>query len=160
MEERELIRTFIEKPAHSVDLYFTIKDGDILKQYKVDCSNELKKEIIDGYLTELKKHFNQDSPYKIYSVYDDNERSGAILYEDSIKTNLIAQQVFKFKKTDVEIYNKDVGDYNSIFGFLIILSDGDFEVGLFKKSLPFQALKRNKYFALIPGANDRFNIIV
>ncbi|MBL0329098.1 MAG: DUF4868 domain-containing protein [Bacteroidetes bacterium] len=159
MEERELVRTFIEKDGHSMDFYFIYKDGNKITQYKVDCSTELRTEIIDGYLNELKRHFSIDSSYKLYSVYDDNERAGAVIYHDDIDTNVVAQNIFLFNKGSVEAYKKEGGDFSAIYGYLINLSDGEFEISLFKKSMPTQALKKSRFYNLVAGTDDKFNII-
>lgn len=156
----QLLENFKLESNLSVELYFVFKNADNVYQlYSTKPDETLKKELIDSYAEELTKFGNPHSAYELHSIYNDNEMHWNYLYYDNLGTTKISSEIFTLgEDIDITPYSTEIGDYGSIFGFVIDLYNGitNQTVRVFKKALPTQAMKRSKVFGISFNDDGRF----
>ena len=114
--------------------------------------------MIKSYTDELNKFSNEHTPYELHSIYNDSENQWNYLYFDVLNTTKISNEVFN-ADTNLSIpYTTEVGDYGSIFGFIIDIYNGitNETVRIFKKALPTQAMRTSRVFGISFGDDGKF----
>lgn len=152
------IGNYLSKSEYSADVYFVIRDSDKkFVLYRILPDDDLKKEIISAFNSELSKFGIAESAYEIVDILDDNEHDGEYtLFLDNIENNVIAKEVFNVSRKSSNLYDSAVGDYGSIFGFVIELYDGENYIRVFKKNMPTNAIKKSKYIGIFPAKDHKF----
>jgi hypothetical protein len=146
----EQLEYFTKEKDLSMQLHFVFKSeyGDHVP-YEVTLDDKLKDEIFDAYLNELSKYRNHY--YQLETVYTDNVLGPNVLLYDKVNTTKVGSDVFEYKNSDIEKYNFEVGDYGSIFGFLISFYSSELnkELRIFKKNMPTQTMSKKRYIGII-----------
>lgn len=166
MEKRKLadnLNGFTNNNSLSVELFFVFKNQENVYQlYSTNTDEKLKKELIESYTKELVKYNNQHSPFEVHSIFNDNENNWNYIYYDKLGSTKIATDIFSVNEElvvdNIEQYTSEVGDYSSIFGFVIDLysREANDTIRIFKKAMPTQAMKQNKVFGISLGEGGRF----
>ena len=155
----KLLENFTIDQNLSAELYFVIKNSDnVYELYSTIPDQKLIKEMIKSYTDELSKFSNEHTPYELHSIYNDNENQWNYLYFDALNSTKISSEVFNADVTKSSPYTTEIGDYGSIFGFVIDIYNGnkDEVVRIFKKALPTQAMRTSRVFGISVGEDGKF----
>jgi hypothetical protein len=153
------LKNIIDNPSLSVDLYLVYKNGNNYIQYLSDPDQSLRDKIIKEFVHVLKIFTADGNPYELNDIYDDNEYEDYHLFFDDINSNLIANTVFNFDRSNTLPYRTDVGTLSKIYGFLIEISNGSESLTIYKRNQPTNAINPKNVINFFTGTDNKLELI-
>ena len=162
MEKQKLIdslKEFTDNQELSVDLYFAFKNGDYYTHYISDPNPKLREKLIQEFIYVLSKFSDENNPYELKNIYDDNEYEDYHLFYDSIDNNEIARQLLQIDRANTDPYTPEAGSLSKIYGFLIEISNGENFITIYKRNQPTNAVNPQNVINFFTGANNKLALL-